>query len=271
MKSRTKKDEGGMEMGKVEPSNGNIKNYVKDNIENQDLESLFRKGAEVFGVKLNSTHIKQFLKYMELIKTWNKRINLTSITEEKDIIIKHFIDSLSISPYIKGNNAKLIDIGTGAGLPGIPLKIVNPELGVTLLDSVKKKIKFLDICIDTLNLEEINTVHGRTEDFGNNPLYRESFDIATARAVASMPVLVEYCLPFIKIGGCLIAMKGRDRDEVLCAEKALDLLGGKVESINQTTLPFADNIRNIVIIRKLRQTSSRYPRKAGKPSKMPLL
>jgi 16S rRNA (guanine527-N7)-methyltransferase len=209
---------------------------------------------------------------MKLIKIWNEKFNITSVIEEKDIIIKHFIDSLSIIPFLENRNVNLIDIGTGGGLPGIPLKIVYEKLDITLLDSTEKKILFLKECIRTLGLNNIKTVHKRAEDYGKDPYYRESFDVSTARALASLPVLLEYCLPFVRLGGVFIAMKGKNcYDEIANSKQALDVLGGRIEIIKEITLPYTDNKRNIIIIRKFRQTPTKYPRKAGKPSKMPLL
>lgn len=239
-------------------------------MQNSNLEDLLLKGAEKFGVILSKLQVDKFFKYIELLKTWNEKTNLTSIKEERDIIIKHFIDSLSILPFIKDKNSRLIDIGTGAGFPGIPLKIACDELDITLLDSTEKKVKFLEECIGSLKLDKINAFHGRAEDYGNNPLYREMFDISTARAVASLPVLLEYCLPFVKVGKKFIAMKGKDSSEVSFSGKALDILGGKVDVVKEITLPYTDNIRNIIVIQKYRQTPTKYPRKAGKPLKMPL-
>jgi len=236
-----------------------------------NLEELLTKGVEEFGITLSKFQIGKFFTYMKLLKTWNEKMNLTSVIEDREIIIKHFIDSLSILPFIKDKSSRLIDIGTGAGFPGIPLKITCDELDIALLDSTEKKVKFLEECIDSLKLNKINAFHGRAEDYGNNPLYREMFDISTARAVASLPVLLEYCLPFVKPGKEFIAMKGKSSSEVVDSKKALDILGGKIEVVKEITLPYTDNIRNIIVIKKFRQTPSKYPRKAGKPSNIPLI
>lgn len=246
-------------------------NLQNSSIKDISLEDLLLKGAEKFGIILSKVQLDKFFIYMELLKTWNEKINLTSIEEDRDIIIKHFIDSLSIIPFIKDRSSRLIDIGTGGGFPGIPLKIAYDELDITLLDSTEKKVNFLKECIDSLKLDKINALHGRAEDYGNNPIYREMFDISTARAVASLPVLLEYCLPFVKTGGKFIAMKGKNSSEIADSGKALDILGGKVEVVKEITLPYTDNIRNIIVIKKFRQTPTKYPRKAGKPSKMPLI
>ncbi len=242
-----------------------------------ELSRLLSLGAEHYGKQLTDQQINQFIIYMELLKEWNQKINLTAIEDDKEIIIKHFIDSMSILPYVKDEKQKVIDVGTGAGFPGIPLKIANPKLEVTLLDSLDKRIKFLNEVINAANISgqqdisEIKAVHGRAEDFGVNTLYREKYDIAVARAVANLPVLLEYCLPFVKINGYFIAMKGSNTEEFENSSKALDILGGKIEKIEKLELPTTNMERNVVIIRKFRQTPTKYPRKAGKPSKEPLI
>lgn len=236
----------------------------------EKLDNMLVRGAAEFGVPLDRLQAGQLMKYSGILKEWNEKINLTAIEEDKDIIIKHFIDSLSILPYIKDKNASLIDVGTGAGFPGIPLKVVLNTIKVTLLDSLEKRVKFLNLVIKTLDLGDISAVHGRAEDYGQNPAFREKFDISVARAVASLPVLLEYCLPFVKPGGIFIAMKGSNIEEVGVSKKALETLGGKIEEVREMILPFSDIKRSIIIVTKLRQTSTQYPRKAGKPSKNPL-
>jgi 16S rRNA (guanine527-N7)-methyltransferase len=208
---------------------------------------------------------------MELLKDWNTRMNLTAIEDDESIVIKHFVDSFSIIPYIGSKAATMIDIGTGAGFPGIPVKIADEKLSVTLFDSLEKRVKFLNEVINVLGLSKINAVHGRAEEFGIKKEYRESFDLAAARAVANLPVLLEYCLPFVAVNGTFIAMKGSSTDEVKASEKALKVLGGEIESLREILLPGTDIKRNIIIIRKFRQTPTNYPRKAGKPSKEPLV
>lgn len=243
----------------------------------KELSQLLRAGASHFGKEINEQNIEQFTTYMELLKEWNQKINLTAIEDDRDIIVKHFIDSLSILPYVKDKKQTLIDVGTGAGFPGIPLKIVYPNLEVTLLDSLEKRVKFLNEVINATNISgnnefpPIKAVHGRAEDMGINPIYREKFDIAVARAVANLPVLLEYCLPFVKINGLFIAMKGSNTEEIGNSTKALDILGGKIEKIEKMELPSTNIERNVVVIRKFRQTPTKYPRKAGKPSKEPLI
>lgn len=233
--------------------------------------NLLAEGAEILNINLNELQLSHFTEYKNLLKSWNQKFNLTAIEDDKEIIIKHFIDSLTIYTYIKDRGTNLIDIGTGAGFPGIPIKIVCPELEVSLLDSLEKRVKFLNNVIDSLNIKGISAAHGRAEDYGRNPNYRESFDIAVARAVASLPVLLEYCIPFVKPGGLFISMKGSNLEELSDSGKALELLGAKVEEVNELVLPFSDSKRSIIIIRKLRHTPTKYPRKAGKPSKDPLL
>ncbi len=236
-----------------------------------ELKELLIKGLTHYKTEISDTQVVQFEKYMELLKEWNKKINLTAIEDDREIIIKHFIDSLSIVPYISNEDKKIIDVGTGAGFPGIPLKIVNPKNDITLIDSLDKRIKFLNEVINSVNITQISAIHGRAEDFGANPLYREKYDIAVARAVSNLPVLLEYCLPFVKINGIFIAMKGSNTEEFENCNKALDILGGKIEKIEKMELPFTNIERNVVVVRKFRQTPTKYPRKAGKPSKEPLI
>lgn len=236
-----------------------------------ELKQLLVNSIACYKREVSDIQTVQFEKYMELLKEWNKKINLTAIEDDREIVIKHFIDSLSITPYIENRDIKLVDVGTGAGFPGIPLKIMNPNIRVTLLDSLDKRIKFLNEVITVNNISGISAVHGRAEDFGLNQMYREKYDIAVARAVANLPVLLEYCLPFVKINGIFIAMKGSNTEEFDNCNKALDILGGKIEKIEKMTLPFTNIERNVVVVRKFRQTPTKYPRKAGKPSKEPLI
>jgi 16S rRNA (guanine527-N7)-methyltransferase len=234
------------------------------------LEILLKEGAAHFGLQLSDTEVSAFNLYKNLLSEWNQKINLTAIEDDKDVITKHFIDSLSIIPFLK-NVRNIIDVGTGAGFPGLPVKIVRPELEVVLLDSLEKRIGFLNTVIGELHMDKITAIHSRAEDAGNSPKYREKFDVATARAVASLPVLLEYCMPLIKTGGIFIAMKGSSLSEADEAGKALDILGGDIEEVKEFTLPGSDIKRNIIVIKKLRQTPTKYPRKAGKPSREPLI
>lgn len=237
----------------------------------EDLRNLLKQGVKEFGAELQDVQVQQLLQYKDILLEWNKKINLTAIEEDRDVIIKHYIDSLSILPFLEDKDRKMIDIGTGAGFPGIPVKIAYGSLDITLLDSLDKRVKFLTEVINSLQLKGIKAVHGRAEDFGVRLEFREKFDIAVARAVAALPVLLEYCLPFVKVGGIFIAMKGSSTEEVDNAKKALEVLGGRIEDIKEFTLPFSDMRRNVVLVRKLRQTPTKYPRKAGKPSKEPLI
>ena len=236
-----------------------------------ELRNLLNEGAKHYGKEITNGQIEQFTEYMELLKEWNKNINLTAIEDDREIIIKHFIDSLSILPYVSDESKTLIDVGTGAGFPGIPLKITNKNIDITLLDSLDKRVKFLNEVIRVTNIENIKAVHGRAEDMGVNPNFREKYDIAVARAVANLPVLLEYCLPFVKINGVFIAMKGSNIEELNNSSKALDILGGKIEKIEKMELPFTNIERNVVVVRKFRHTPTKYPRKAGKPGKEPLI
>lgn len=238
---------------------------------NEKYIKLLKNDAIKFGISLSVRQEEMFSLYAELLVEWNEKINLTAITDEEGIVIKHFLDSISIMPSISAETKCLIDVGTGAGFPGIPIKIVKDKIKVTLLDSLEKRVKFLDEVSQRLGLKDIYSVHGRAEDFGSDKKYREQFDIATARAVASLPVLLEYCLPFVKVGGLFIAMKGPDaQNEIKDSEKALDVLGGEIMEVKEFTLPHSDNERSIIIIKKCRHTPTSYPRKSGKPTKQPI-
>ena len=223
---------------------------------------------------LSEEKYNKFQKYMNLLIERNKNINLTAITDKDEIVLKHFVDSLTINKYIV-DNSKIIDVGTGAGFPGIPLKIYNESLDITLLDSLNKRINFLNDVIEMLNLNNIGAVHSRAEDAAKNPDYRERFDIATSRAVANLSTLVEYLLPFVRVNGICICMKGPNVDEELSrAKKAIEVLGGRIEQVDNLKLAADDAEndleRNIIIIRKVRKCSNKYPRKAGMPSKEPI-
>jgi len=240
--------------------------------EDKDLfEAMLSEGAGKFGACIGVGQVEKLLRYKEILADWNRRINLTAIEEDRDIIIKHFIDSFTILPHIKNAGGKIIDVGSGAGFPGIPVKIVLENVEIMLLDSLEKRVAFLNAVIGGLDLKKITAVHGRAEDMGVNAEYREKYDISVARAVASLPVLLEYCLPFVRTDGCFIAMKGSSTEELGASQKALGILGGKIEDVVELTLPFSDMKRNIIIVRKLRQTPTKYPRKPGKPSKEPLI
>ena len=233
---------------------------------------ILQEGAKELGFELHSKQVSQLLKYKDLLVEWNEKMNLTAIIEDEDILIKHFLDSLSCVkiPQIK-NGMKVIDVGTGAGFPGIPIHIYYPEIQLTLLDSLQKRIKFLQEVYHHIEIETVQYEHGRAEDFGNNIKFREKYDIALARAVAELSTLCEYCLPFVKIGGYFICQKGPNVDEELKnAQKALKTLGGEVIERIDVKLPFRDINHNIIVIKKIKQTPTQYPRKAGTPTKNPL-
>lgn len=235
--------------------------------------NILKEGAKELGLSLNDKQIDQFLKYKDLLVDWNKKINLTAITEDQDIMIKHFLDSISCTKlsYIKDNH-KVIDVGTGAGFPGIPINIYYKDVSLTLLDSLNKRINFLkEVCTD-IGLENVDFQHGRAEDFGQDKKFREKYDIAVARAVAPLNVLCEYCMPFVKVGGYFICQKGPNIDEEMKdAKKAIEILGGKFIKKIDISLPFCDITHNIVVIEKIKNTSTKYPRKAGTPTRKPLI
>ncbi len=229
-------------------------------------------GLDILKVNMEHEDIEKFRTYKELLLEWNNKINLTAITDEEEVDIKHFLDSLTVlnTGYIK-NGDRIIDVGTGGGFPGLPLKIVNNSCEVVLLDSLNKRIKFLNEVIDKLGLKNINSIHGRAEDFGRNEEYREKFDIVVSRAVASLNILSEFCLPFAKVGGHFIAMKGPEiKEEIKGAERAIKLLGGSIEDQMDMKLPFSDIVHTLIVIKKIKTTSTKYPRNPGKPKKSPL-
>ncbi len=224
------------------------------------------------GVSLEEKQIFQFIRYYEMLVEWNNVMNLTAITEYDDVMKKHFIDSISlIKAYDVKSQVKVIDVGTGAGFPGLALKIAYPSLQVTLLDSLNKRIQFLDAVIDELHLTGVDTIHGRAEDYAKPVKMREKYDLCVSRAVANLSTLSEYCLPFVKEGGYFISYKSEKiNEEVQKAETAIKILGGKIEDQVEFYLPDSDIYRNLFIIKKITKTPAKYPRKAGLPSKEPL-
>lgn len=214
-----------------------------------------------------------FGKYYQILIEWNEKINLTAITEETEVATKHFLDCISIfKSEVIAPGSKIIDIGTGAGFPGLPMKIYDRSLDITLLDSLNKRINFLNEVTAQLNLDSVTTLHGRAEDYGINKDYREKYDFCVSRAVANLATLSELCLPFVKVGGYFIAMKGPKADEELeTAKKAIKLLGGKVEKVINYDISDTDYDHNLIMIKKISATSTKYPRKAPKPSKEPLI
>ncbi len=240
------------------------------NIEKYDL-TYFKKGLKALKMELSERQLEQFLTFYELLTEWNSFMNLTAITEFQEVVQKHFLDSLALVRVCSLRQQTLIDVGTGAGFPGIPLKIAFPELKVTLLDSLNKRISFLNTVIDTLNMKQVETIHGRAEDFAKNPVYREKYDLCVSRAVSNLTTLSEYCLPFVKVGGSFVSYKSEKLTEELReAGKAIAIFGGEVENQVEWILPDSDIYRNLLVIRKNKNTPGKYPRKAGIPAKEPL-
>lgn len=239
-------------------------------MEKEEWIGILQKQTEKLGVELDDKQKEKFYNYMELLIRWNENINLTAITEPKEVLQKHFVDSLTIIPYVE-KNAKVIDVGTGAGFPGIPLKIAEKNVEVTLLDALNKRLNFLNEVINKLELSNIETVHLRAEEAGKDKDLREKFDISVSRAVAPLAILVEYLLPLVKINGKCICMKGSNiKEEIENSKKAIEILGGKIEKIEEFTLPNSEIKRNIIVIRKVMKTPNKYPRKPGTPSKEPI-
>ncbi len=239
------------------------------------MNRLIEKAAK-FNIELSPEQIQQFKTYYEMLIETNKVMNLTAITELDEVITKHFLDSLALAevyPDICNPDVKLkvMDLGTGAGFPGIPLKIVFPYLQVTLMDSLNKRVKFLKSVIDRLELCDIDAVHGRAEEAARNAIYRESFDLCVSRAVANLSTLSEYCLPFVKMDGSFISYKAAEVEgEVDDAKKAISILGGKLDKVVKIVLPDSDIERSFVFIEKIEHTPKTYPRKAGTASKEPI-
>ncbi len=239
-------------------------------MELQEFTSKFNGLANKINIQINNDKIEKFYQFMNLMLEWNEKINLTAITEPDEVILKHFIDSLTIEKYVK-DNTNLIDIGTGAGFPGIPISIIKDKCDITLMDSLNKRIKFLDDVVQNINVNNVQTVHARAEELAKNEKFREKYDYATSRAVASLNILLEYMLPFVKINGYCICMKGANiQEELQKSKNALNILGGVIENIEKFELPNSDITRNIIVVKKVRSTPSKYPRKAGMPSKEPL-
>ena len=232
----------------------------------------FKEDLSEFNITLSDLQLQQFITYYELLVEWNGFMNLTAITEYEEVLKKHFVDSLSLVKVCDlTKEMSLIDIGTGAGFPGIPLKIAFPNLKITLLDSLHKRVQFLNTVIEKLALTNIDTVHGRAEDFARPGFLREQYDICVSRAVANLTTLSEYCIPFVKRGGVFVSYKSEKLlEEKQEAEEAISILGGNVEKQVQFTLPNSDICRNLFVIKKVKDSPKKYPRKAGLPAKEPL-
>lgn len=237
----------------------------------KDFKIRMEKLLNEINIEISEEQIVEFYDYMKMLLSWNEKINLTTITEQNDIILKHFIDSLTILKEINPGD-KVVDIGTGAGFPGVPLAIMRKDADFTLVDSLNKRICFLNETKNEINLKNINTIHQRAEDFTQNIKHREKFDIAVSRAVATLSVLVEYLIPAVKLGGKIICMKGNNIEEELnAAEYAIKELGGRIIDKREFFLPDTEMKRTIIIIEKIKATPKKYPRKAGIPSKQPLI
>lgn len=224
-----------------------------------------------WNIDIDDNIVNKFNRYYDLLIEWNEKINLTAITEPEDVLIKHFLDSSALLKYIDLSGKSIIDVGTGAGFPGIVLKILNPSCKITLLDSLNKRVLFLNEVITELGLKDIYSVHGRAEDFAHNSKYRENYDIVTSRAVANLSTLSEYCIPFAKAGGFFVPYKSGSIDEEIDeAKRALSILNSSVTKVEKYSLPDTDYERSLVFIHKDKSTTKQYPRKAGTPSKSPL-
>ena len=236
-----------------------------------DFFNIITNYAKQIDIELSEKQKEMFYDYMNLLLEWNESINLTSITEPNEVILKHFIDSITISKYIK-EGSYVADIGTGAGFPGIPLKIIREDINIVLVDSLNKRINFLNEVINKLDLKNIQAIHARAEDFAHDKKFREQFDIVTSRAVANMSTLSEYLLPLIKEKGKCLCMKGPDiEEEIDSAKNAISILGGTITNVHKFNLPNSDIGRTVVDIEKSNSTDKKYPRKAGVPSKNPLV
>lgn len=236
------------------------------------MKNILDSKMKNMSIQLDENQLRLFQKYYELLIEWNTVMNLTAITEYEEVVDKHFIDSLSIEKIVDLNMVKkVMDVGTGAGFPGIPLKIVYPHLEITLLDSLNKRIKFLQEVISELGLEKIEVIHGRAEDIAKRDEYREQYDLCVSRAVANLSTLSEYCLPFVMPNGIFVSYKSeKAEEEVKKSKKAIELLGGKLDKVTKFQLPQTDIGRTLVEIKKVKITAKKYPRKAGMPSKEPL-
>jgi len=232
----------------------------------------FVQKLEEKGISLSSKQLQQFERYFELLVEWNEKMNLTAITDKEEVYLKHFFDSISAAFFVHLNQPiHLCDVGAGAGFPSIPLKICFPDLKVSIVDSLQKRITFLENLAKELKLEHTFFYHDRAETFAKNKEHREKYDMVTARAVARLSVLSELCLPLVRVGGTFVAMKAANaKEELEAAQKGIKILGGKVQEVHSFTLPFEESERNIIIVKKDKSTPTKYPRKPGTPNKLPL-
>ena len=232
----------------------------------------FKKKVDMLHIELSDKQYNQYVTYYEMVVEKNKVMNLTGITEFQEVLVKHFLDSLACVKAVDMTKvSKIMDIGTGAGFPGVPLKIAFPHLEACLLDSLKKRVNFLEETFALLKLENITAIHGRAEEFAKNKAYREQYDLCVSRAVSNLATLSEYCLPYVKVGGNFISYKsGTVQEELQQAEKAVKILGGKIQDVVYFNLPDSEIQRSLVVIEKMKPTPGRYPRKAGTPLKEPL-
>ena len=235
---------------------------------------IFAEELANYGFKLSSKQKEQFTTYYNKLIEFNKKVNLTRITDKNEVYLKHFFDSitplLEFSDLFKGEKS-LCDVGAGAGFPSLPIKILCPDLSITIVDSLGKRLKFLDELVSDLSLDKVTLVHSRAEDAGQNKNLREKFDLVTGRAVARMSVLSEYCLPLAKVDGYLVALKGpKAQDELAEAKNAIEVLGGSVKEVKELTLPDTDDERTLIVVKKVKATPKKYPRQAGTPNRKPL-
>lgn len=237
-----------------------------------EFYNIMKIAADEVNVEFNEEKYEKFIKYMRLVQEWNQKINLTAITEDDEFIKKHFIDCIKAFKSDELKNAKtVIDVGTGAGFPGLPIAIMNENTDVTLLDSLNKRINFLNLVVKELGLKNVTTIHSRAEDGARKKELREKFDVATSRAVANMAVLSEFCLPYVKVDGFFIALKGPAIDEELSGSKnAIGTLGGKLIRVDETIVEGTDLNHNIVVVKKIKECPKAYPRKAGNVTKKPI-
>jgi 16S rRNA (guanine527-N7)-methyltransferase len=234
--------------------------------------NMFQASLKEKGIDLSDKQLSQFERYFQLLVEWNEKMNLTAITEKEEVYLKHFFDSVTASFYFNFNqDITVCDVGAGAGFPAIPLKICFPEIKLTVVDSLNKRIGFLEHVVKELGLENVSMYHDRAETFAHRPEFRQQFDLVMARAVARLSVLSELCLPLVKKGGHFLGMKGANLpEEVKDGEKAVKLLGGKIKDVHSFLLPIEESERNIVIIEKVKETPKKFPRKPGTPNKSPI-